>query len=54
MLPEWNAAQETHLDLHRAAKPSEDVDVVPSLLVVTALRLVVNANFVHKVSEIRI
>ena len=32
------AAEEVNLDLHRVAHPSEDVDVVPSLLVVVAMR----------------
>ena len=40
------AAEEVDLDLHGVAHPSEDVEVVPSLLVVVAGRIVVDANLV--------
>ena len=40
------AAEEVDLDLHRIAHPSEDVDVVPSLLVVVTRRIVVDAYLV--------
>ena len=40
------AAEEVNLDLHGIAHPSEDVDVVPSLLVVVAWRIVVDAHLV--------
>src|SRR5688572_29388875 len=32
-------AQEIHLDLHRIAQPSKDVDVIPALLVVAMRRV---------------
>ena len=38
------AAEEVDLDLHGIAHPSEDVDVVPSLLVVVARRVIVDAH----------
>ena len=38
------AAEEVDLDLHRITHPSEDVDVVPSLLVVVARWIIVDAN----------
>ncbi len=40
------AAKEVHLDLHRIAKPAEDVDVVPGFLVVAPRRVIVDADFV--------
>lgn len=40
------AAEEVDLDLHGIAHPAEDVDVVPSFLVVVAGRIVVDAYFV--------
>ena len=43
------AAQEVDLDLHGIAHPAKDVDVVPSLLVVVAGRVVVNAYLVEVV-----
>src|SRR6516225_10750818 len=36
------ATQKVHLDLHRVAKPSENVDIVPTFLVVAAWRIVVD------------
>src|ERR1700686_3108604 len=45
------AAEEVHLDLHRIAEPPEDVDVVPTLFVVAAGRVVVNAHLVVDRSE---
>ena len=48
-------AQEVHLDLHRVAHPSEDVDVVPPLLVVAAGWVVVDADDVVDVAvEVRV
>src|SRR5207247_378594 len=44
------AAQEVDLDLHRIAEPSEDVDVVPSFLVVAAGRIVVDPHLVEHVA----
>ena len=38
------AAEEVDLDLHRIAHPTEDVDIVPSLLVVVARWIIVDAN----------
>ena len=38
--------EEVYLNLHRIANPSEDVDVVPSLLVVVTRRIVVDAYLV--------
>src|SRR6201992_1089093 len=43
------AAEEVYLDLHRVAEPAEDVYVVPSLLVVAARRVVVDADDVREV-----
>ena len=40
------AAQEVDLDLHWVAHPTEDVDVVPSFLVVVAWWVVVDAHLV--------
>ena len=40
------AAEEVDFDLHCVAHPSEDVDVVPSFLVVVARWIVVDAHFV--------
>ena len=40
------AAEEVHLDLHRIAHPTEEVDVVPCLLIVLAGRIVVDAHLV--------
>lgn len=40
------AAEEVDLDLHRIAHPSEDVDVVPSLLVVVARWIIVDTYLV--------
>ena len=40
------AAEEVDLYLHRVAHPAEDVDVVPSFLVVVAWRIVVDAHLV--------
>src|SRR5262245_46190485 len=42
-------AQKVYLDLHRIAEPAENVDIVPALFVVTARRIVVNANLMMKV-----
>src|SRR5436190_6112048 len=38
--------EKIHLDLHRVSEPPEDIDVVPALFVVTARRVVINANLV--------
>ena len=43
-------AEEVDLDLHLVAEPSEDVDVVPALLVVAARRVVVDADHVVDVA----
>src|SRR5215469_10389514 len=42
--------EKIHLDLHRVAEPSEDVDVIPSLFVVAARRIIVDADLVKHVS----
>src|SRR6266481_6800305 len=42
-------AEKIDLDLHRVAKPAEDIDVVPTLFVITAWRVIVNANLVVQV-----
>src|SRR5258708_3077834 len=44
------AAEEVHLDLHRIAEPSEDIDVVPTLLIIAARRVIVDANFVKDIA----
>src|SRR5580704_4177739 len=36
------AAEEINLNLHAIAEPSEDIDVVPTLFVITARRVIVN------------
>jgi len=41
--------KEVHFELHRVAKPAEDVDVVPALFVVTAGRVIVDADLVVEV-----
>ena len=43
------AAEEVDLDLHGIAHPAEDVDVVPTFLVVVARGIVVDAHFVEVV-----
>ncbi len=43
------AAEEVDLKLHRVAEPAEDVDVVPTFLVVAAGRVVVDADLVIEV-----
>src|SRR5258708_2882456 len=49
------AAQEVHLDLHRVAEPSEDVDVVPTFFVIATRRVIVDTNFVEDIAiELRI
>ena len=40
------AAEEVNLNLHRITHPSEDVDVVPTFLVIVARWIVVDANLV--------
>src|SRR5512138_2329330 len=40
------AALEVHLDVHRVAEPPEDVDGVPTFLVVAARRVVVDGDLV--------
>ena len=42
------AAEEINFNLHGIAEPAEDVDVVPTLFVITAWRVIVNANFMGK------
>src|SRR6185437_5780442 len=39
-------AEEIDFNLHGVAEPAEDVDVVPTLFVITARRVVVNADLV--------
>src|SRR5437588_4428267 len=41
------ATEEVNLDLHRIAEPTEDVYVVPTLCVVAARRIVVDADDVR-------
>src|SRR5271154_6120795 len=43
-------AKEIDFDLHRIAEPAEDVDVVPALFVVSARRIVVDADLVEHLS----
>src|SRR5690242_18354741 len=43
------AAQEVDLDLHGVAQPTENVDIVPPLLGVTAGRVVFDADLVVKI-----
>src|ERR1700722_18741822 len=39
-------AQEIDLDLHRIPKPAEDVDIVPTLFIITTWRIIVNPYLV--------
>src|SRR2546421_10694994 len=43
------AAEEIYLDLHRIAEPAEDVYVVPALFVVSARRIIIDANDVREI-----
>src|SRR5215472_9324143 len=40
------ATEKVDLDLHRIAQPAEDVNVVPTLFVITTRRVIVNADLV--------
>src|SRR5690242_10264416 len=44
------AAQEIDLYLHRIPKPAEDVDIIPTFFVITARRVIVNANLVREIA----
>src|SRR5438046_8268223 len=44
------AAEEVHLDLHRIAEPSKNVDAIPALFVVTARRVVIDAYLVAHIA----
>ena len=44
------AAEEVDLELHRVAKPAEDVDVVPRFFLIAARRVVVDADLVVDVA----
>src|ERR1700689_633981 len=43
-------AKKVHLDLHRVAKPSKDIDIVPALFVVASGRVIVDADFMGKIA----
>src|SRR5271165_3603922 len=43
------AAEEIDLDLHRITEPAEDIYIVPTLFVITAWRIIVNADLVADV-----
>src|SRR5271155_2775048 len=43
------AAEKIHLDLHRIAEPPEDVDIVPTLFVITTRWIIVNPHLVINV-----
>ena len=43
------AAEEIHLDLHGIAQPAKNVDVIPTLFVITAWWVIVNADLVENV-----
>ena len=43
------AAEEVHLDLHRVAEPTKDVNVIPTLFVITTWRVIVDADLVVNV-----
>ena len=43
------AAKEVDLDLHRIAEPAKNIDIVPAFFVVSAGRVIVDANYVRKV-----
>src|ERR1700735_3652122 len=40
------AAEEIYLDLHGVTEPTEDIDIVPALFVITTWRVIVNADLV--------
>src|SRR6476646_1826868 len=44
------AAKEIHFDLHGISQPSEDIDVIPTLFVISTRRVVVDADFVGELS----
>src|SRR5581483_4024811 len=44
------AAQEIDFDLHGITQPSEDVDIVPTLFVITTRRIIVNANLMGEIA----
>src|SRR6266436_1882118 len=44
------AAEEVYFDLHRIAEPSEDIDIVPSLLGIAARWIVIDPHFVEEVA----
>src|SRR5690348_3250089 len=49
------AAQEVNFDLHGIAHPSEDVEIVPPLFVVSARRVIIDSHFViEALVELRI
>ena len=39
------ATQKIHFDLHRVAQPSEDVDIIPALLIIPPRRVIVYSDF---------
>jgi hypothetical protein len=43
------AAEEVNLELHRVTEPTEDVDVVPTFFIITAWRVIVNADLVIEI-----
>src|SRR5690242_5375387 len=43
-------AEEIHLDLHRIVQPTEDINVVPTFFVITARRVIVDANLVKNIA----
>src|SRR5687768_6064097 len=42
-------AEEVNLDLHGVAQPTKDINVVPTLFVIAAWRVIIDAYFVVKV-----
>src|SRR6202158_4585632 len=44
------AAEEVYFDLHRIAEPSEDIDIVPSLLGIAARWIVIDSHLVKEIA----
>src|SRR5207247_2702584 len=43
-------AEKIHFDLHGIAEPSKDIDIVPPFFVITAWRIIVNADLVKNIA----
>src|SRR5256885_17165521 len=43
-------AEKIDLDLHGIAEPAEDIDIVPTFFVITAWRIIINADLVENIA----